>query len=84
MPCDLDKWRLFVVSSKTSLKVVLLADGNKLPSIPAAYSVNMKETYENISRILDKINYHDYNWKLCADLKIVALLMGLQSGFTKY
>lgn len=84
MPCDPDKWRLFIDSSKTSLKVVLLANGNELPSVPVAYSVTMKETYENISRILDKISYHDYNWKLCADLKVVALLMGLQSGYTKY
>jgi hypothetical protein len=84
MPCDPDKWRLFIDSSKTSLKVVLLANGNELPSVPVAYSVTMKETYEKISRILDKISYHDYNWKLCADLKVVALLMGLQSGYTKY
>ncbi|GBN10989.1 hypothetical protein AVEN_13652-1 [Araneus ventricosus] len=44
----------------------------------------MKETYENISRILDKIGYYDYNWKLCADLKVVALLADLQTGYTKY
>ncbi|GBM17170.1 hypothetical protein AVEN_47578-1 [Araneus ventricosus] len=31
----------------------------------------MKETYENINRILDKICYHDYNWKLCTDLKLL-------------
>nr|CAH7753306.1 unnamed protein product [Callosobruchus chinensis] len=84
MPCDPDKWGLFIDSSKTSLKVVLLAHGNDLPSVPVAYSVDMKETYENISRILDKINYHGYKWKLCADLKVLALVTGLQSGFTKY
>jgi hypothetical protein len=44
----------------------------------------MKETYGNISWILGKIVYLDYNWKVCADLKVVALLMGLHSGFTKY
>nr|CAH7733771.1 unnamed protein product [Callosobruchus chinensis] len=84
MPCDPDKWRLFIDSSKTSLKPVLLAHENDLPSVLVAYSVDMKETYENISRILDKINYHDDKWKLCSDLKIVALVTGLQSGFTKY
>ncbi|GBM80837.1 hypothetical protein AVEN_219583-1 [Araneus ventricosus] len=49
MSCDPHKWRLFVDSSKTSLKVVPLAHKNDLPSVPVAYSVDMKETYENIS-----------------------------------
>ena len=84
IPCDPEKWRLFIDSPKTSLKVVLLANGNELPSVPVAYCVNMRETYRNISRILEKINYHDYNWKVCSDLKVVALITRLQSGFTKY
>ncbi|GBM27551.1 hypothetical protein AVEN_97068-1 [Araneus ventricosus] len=83
MPYDPHKWRLFIDSSKTSLKVVLFANGIDLPSVPVAYSVDMKETYGNISRILDKICY-DYNWKLCAELKVVALLICLQTGYTKY
>ncbi|GBN32561.1 hypothetical protein AVEN_256007-1 [Araneus ventricosus] len=84
MPYDAHKWRLFIDSSKTSLKVVLLANGNDLPSVPIAYTMDMKKTYENISQILDKICYHDYDWKLCADLKVVALLKGLQTGYTKF
>lgn len=84
MPCDPNKWRLFIDSSNTSLKVVLLANGNEWPTVPVAYSVDMNETYENVSRILNKICYYDYNWKICADLKVVALLTGLQLGFTKY
>ncbi|GBM10817.1 hypothetical protein AVEN_189-1 [Araneus ventricosus] len=71
IPCDPHKWRPCIDSSKTSLKVVLLANGNDLPSISVAYSADMKKTYENISRILHKICY-DYNWKHCADLKVVA------------
>ena len=31
---DSDKWRLFMDSSKTSLKAVLLHNGNVKPSIP--------------------------------------------------
>ncbi|GBM45283.1 hypothetical protein AVEN_36644-1 [Araneus ventricosus] len=83
MSCDPHKWRLFIDSSKTSLKVVLLANGNDLLSVPVAYSVDMKETYENISRILHKI-CSDYNWKLCPDLKVVAVLTGMQTSYTKY
>lgn len=34
-----DKWRLFIDSSETSLKVVLLVNGNELPSVSTSYSV---------------------------------------------
>jgi hypothetical protein len=46
-------WRLFIDSSKTSLKVVLLHNGNKFPSVPLVYATKTKETYENpVGRIL--------------------------------
>ena len=34
--------------------------------------------------ILDSIQYDDHKWPICADLKVVAILTGLQSGYTKY
>jgi hypothetical protein len=43
-----DQWRLFIGSSKVSLKVVLLHDGNSRPSVPLAHAANMKESYESI------------------------------------
>jgi len=39
-----DQWRLFIDSSKVSLKVVLLHNGNRLPSIPLTHAANMKES----------------------------------------
>jgi len=33
-----DEWRLFIDSSKVSIKAVLLRSGNVLPSIPFAYA----------------------------------------------
>ena len=30
------------------------------------------------------INYEQHQWPLCGDLKLVALLLGLQGGYTKY
>ena len=47
--CD---WRLFIDSSKRSLKGVLLHNGNLYASVPVAHSIHMKETYENLSNIL--------------------------------
>jgi hypothetical protein len=43
-----DEWRLFIDSSKRSLKGVLLHNGNSLASVPVAHSVHLKETYENL------------------------------------
>ena len=66
------EWRLFIDSSKTSLKSVLLHNGNKFASVPIAYA-----TYENLKILLEKIQYDKYCWTICCDLKVIALLMGL-------
>lgn len=77
-------WRLFIDSSKRSLKSVLLHNGNKFGSIPIAYSTKLKEAYANISTVIEKIKYHEHNWQICVDFKMVNFLLGQQSGFTKY
>ena len=51
------EWRLFTDSSKTSLETVLLHIGKKLPSVSIAYATNMKETYENLKILFEKIQY---------------------------
>ena len=78
------EWRLFIDSSNLSLKAVLLHIGNKLPSVPIGHAMHMKESYENMQFLLKKINYEIFNWKICGDLKVIALLLGLQLGYTKY
>lgn len=78
------EWRLFIDSSKRSLKVVLLHNGNKLPCIPIGHSVHLKEEYGNLVMILEKIRYNDHEWKVCGDLKIVSMILGQQCGFTKF
>lgn len=52
-----DQWRLFIDSSKSSLKAVLLHIGNDLSSVPAAYGIHVKETYVNLKNLLEKIQY---------------------------
>lgn len=81
---NVNEWRLFIDSSNTSLKAVLLHNGNEKPSIPIAHTVGMKETYHSMKTILEAINYKRYEWQIVADLKVVALILGLQSGWTKY
>jgi len=82
--CNPDQWRLFSDSSKVSLKVVLLHNGNKFPSVLLAQAANINENYENMELLLGKIKYDEFKWKLCGDLKVVALLLGMQLGYTKY
>lgn len=83
-PYNPNDWRLFIDSSKLSLKAVLLHQGNTKPSIPLAHAVGLKESYESMSKLLYLINYEDHQWKICSDLKVVAMLTGLQQGYTKY
>ena len=78
------EWRLFIDSSVRSLKCVLLHNGNKYASIPIAHSTSMKEEYESIKQILEKLAYHEHQWEICVDLKMVNFLLGQQSGYTKY
>ncbi|ESO03314.1 hypothetical protein HELRODRAFT_173600 [Helobdella robusta] len=79
-----EEWRLFIHSSKTSLKAVLLHNRSRYASIPVGNSTHMKETYKNMSLLLLKIRYREYNWSICCDLKVAAILTGLQAGYTKY
>ena len=81
---DPDEWRLFIDSCKTSLKAVLLQNGNVLLSIPVGHAVHMKETYDNMKQLLRCIKYEQHQWQLCGDLKAAALLLGLQVGYKKY
>ena len=80
---DANEWWLFIDSSKTSLKAVLLSKKG-LPSLPLAYATHLKETYETMKQLLHCINYDQHKWQICSDLKVVALLLGLQTGYTKY
>ena len=77
-------WRLYIDSSKLSLKAFPLHNGNTLPSIPVRHSVHDKEPYENMKILLEAINYDKFKWQICGDLKVMALLLGLPQGFTKY
>jgi hypothetical protein len=79
-----NKWRLFIDSSKRSLKAVLLHNGNNYASLPIGHSVHLKESYENLELVLTKIGYTAHDWMICGDQKVLCMLLGQQVGYTKY
>jgi len=66
------------------LKCVLLHNGNAFGSIPLGHSTTRKEKYSEIKFVLEKISYYEHNRIICADLKMVGFLLGLQCGYTKF
>jgi hypothetical protein len=44
----------------------------------------MKEAYENLQVLLQKIGYEEHRWNIRADLRVIAVLTGLQGGNTKF
>lgn len=47
--------------------------------VPIGQSVQMSETMDTL---LTAIKYHNHNFLLCGDLKVITLLLGLQGGYT--
>jgi len=77
-------WVLFLDSSTTSMKALLMHIEKKYPSIPIGYGVKMKENYDNIKLLLDSIDYKTHKWHVCGDFKIISFLRGIQAGYPKY
>ena len=74
------KAKLLACEMKVSLKAVLLHSENVLPSIPVAHAFGIKESGDSMKQLLQYIKYDTYKWNICADLKVIALLLGLQLG----
>ena len=66
-----DQWRLFIDSSKVSLKLVLLNKGNRLPFVPLVRAANGKESYESMKQLLGTVTYDEFKWKLFGDCDTV-------------
>lgn len=74
------QWRLFLDGNKKALVVCLLHNGNKKTTIPLALSKKSKEEYARIAGLLKLLNYKQNNWLVVGDLKMVAILQGIQGG----
>ena len=81
---EASEWRLFLDSSKASLKCVLLHNGNEYASVPIGHSVKLREDYEAVSFAFKKIRCEEHQWPTCVDLKMVSILLRQQAGYTKH
>ena len=77
-------WRLFLDSSKRSLKCFILHDGIVYGAVPVGHSVHLWEDYDDMRMVIDILKYHEHKWIICVDLKMVKFLLGQQNGFTKF
>ena len=64
-----ENWRLFIDSKKVSLEAVLLHNGNEYRSMPVAHATNMKECYDVMQFLLDKIGHKLHKSFICGDFK---------------
>ncbi|GBN47234.1 hypothetical protein AVEN_5439-1 [Araneus ventricosus] len=46
--------------------------------------VSKEENYNDLSMILENINYQENCWMVCGDFKMLTMLLGQQEGYTKY
>jgi hypothetical protein len=74
---------LFTDSTEVSWKVVLLHNGNRFPFVPLAHAAKIKGSYDSTKLLLRKIKYDEFKWTLYGVLKVVAMLLGMQFGYTK-
>ena len=71
----------YLDSSTSDLKAVLLHNGNQKPSIPIARGAHVKKTYENIRSLPEKVGYADHTWHICAEMKVVGILLGVYYAY---
>ena len=64
--------------------MVLLHNGNQYALVPIGHSTKLKEEYNNIKRVSEKLMHHKHQWLICVNLKMINFLLGQQSGYTKY
>jgi len=46
--------------------------------------LELKKSNDSLKQLLQYIKYDTYKWNICADLKVIARLLGLQLGYTKF
>lgn len=77
---DPDDFLLFLDGSVSGLKVALLKTNGVIPPIPLCLWNNCAESYATVQKVFNDLKYSEHQWKICADFKMLQILMGLRSG----
>ena len=72
------------LSVSCSIMIISMITIMEQGSIPIGHFVTLKENYENIKVVLERLKYCVHQWLICVDLKMVNFLLGQQRGHTKY
>lgn len=56
---DSKEWRLFIDSSTVCLEAVVLNIDNELPSVSLTHGVSAKETFENMTLLLEVVKFSE-------------------------
>ena len=75
---------IFGLIHKEFKSAVLLHNGDKLGSVPVGHSVELGKSYEDMKYLLEVLQYSHQNWKICCDLKMISIVLGLQAEYTKH
>ena len=59
-------------------------NGNRYSSIRLAHSMHFEENYTNVKTLLIALKCDQFNWQVIGDFRMVAFLVGLQGGFSKF
>ena len=57
-----ENWRIFINSNKLCLKLYSCINRNEYPSIPVAHTTNMKDFYDFMQLLLEKMDYKLHKW----------------------
>lgn len=79
--CSLKEQYLLIDSSFRSLKAVLPHNRTKYLSLPLTH---LKKDYKSVETLPEALKYDEYNWEVIKYFKMLAFLMDLQGGFTKF
>ena len=60
-PCE---WRVFIDSSKQSLKCILLHNASTYAGVPIGHSETLKESYSTVQMVLQKLCYNEHKWAI--------------------
>ena len=71
--------------SEDGARLNVMLNGEALEEVDQfKYLGSVIEEHNDIKTVIDLLKYHEHNWTICVDLKMVNFLLGQQRGFRKY